>query len=156
MIKGRTNYFYRKAGATQWLPLSTVIDDGSHDSGFVPLAIDRDLDAVYGFDVSGTRQALFRVSLDGSLKRELVLANGSVDVDTIVRIGRQGRVIGASFVTDKRQVAYFDPKLKALAASLSHALPKQSIIEFVDASADEQQLVLFAGSDVDPGTLLFL
>ena len=40
-----------------------------------------------------------------------------------------------------------DPALKALAASLGRALPKQPIVSIVDASADEQKLVLFAGSD---------
>ena len=155
MIVGRTNYFYRKAGTSQWLPLSTVTSDGSHETGFVPLAVDRDQDVAYGFDVSDTRQALFRISLDGSLKRELVLDDANVDIDQIVRIGRQGRVVGASFATDKRQVTYFDPKLKALATSLGRALPNQSIVEFVDASADEQKLVIFAGSDIDPGRYYF-
>ncbi|RRB75336.1 hypothetical protein, partial [Escherichia coli] len=60
-------------------------------------------------------------------------------------------VVGASFVTDKRQSIFFDPDLKKLAASLSRALPGLPLVTFVDASADESKLLLFAGSDVDPG-----
>jgi dipeptidyl aminopeptidase/acylaminoacyl peptidase len=151
MLNGRTAYLYRKPGDRDWLPLSTVTSTGGIESGFDPWAVDRDLDVAYGFDVQNGRSALYRVALDGSLKRELVLANPDVDVDSLVRIGRQNRVVGASFATDKRQTVLFDPPLKALAQSLSRALPKQPIVNVVDASADEQKLILFAGSDVDPG-----
>ena len=50
------------------------------------------------------------------MKRDLVLARPDVDVDGLIRIGRQNRVVGASFVTDKRQAEFFDPELKKLAA----------------------------------------
>ena len=151
IVKGRTTYFYRKPGEHGWQPLSTLTYDGGLGMGFNPYAVDRDLNVVYGFDAHDGRKALYRILLDGSLKRELVLDNPDVDVDGLIRIGRQQRVVGASFATDKRRAVFFDPQLKALAASLGRALPKLPIIEFVDASADEQQLVLFAGSDTDPG-----
>ena len=154
MLKGRTTYFYRKADSRDWLPLSVVTGagvGGAQGSGFDPYAVDRDLNAVYGFDTHDGRGALYRVSLDGSMKRELLLDNAAVDVDGLIRIGRQHRVVGASYATDKRHAVFFDPQLKALTASLGRALPKAPIIEVVDASADEQQLVLKAGSDVDPG-----
>jgi pimeloyl-ACP methyl ester carboxylesterase len=151
MLNGRTTYLYRKPGSRDWLPLSVVASAGGFTTGFIPRAVDHDLNAAYGFDALDGRSALYRVSLDGSLKRELVLEHPDVDVDSLVRIGRQRRVVGASFATDKRQTAIFDQPLKALAASLSRALPKQPIVSIVDASADEQKLILFAGSDVDPG-----
>ncbi len=152
LLTGKTTYLYRKPGDRSWLPLSVVTSNGTGtDTGFNPWAVDRDLNVAYGFDTQGGRSALYKVSLDGSLKRELVLDNPNVDVDGLVRIGRQQRVVGASFATDRRQVVIFDPALKAIAASLSKALPKQPIVTIVDATADEQKLVLFAGSDVDPG-----
>ena len=40
---------------------------------------------------------------------------------------------------------------EALGASLRKALPGSPSITFVDASADESKLVLFASSDTDPG-----
>jgi dienelactone hydrolase len=152
LLTGQTTYFYRKPSERNWLPLSVVSANGSGiATGFEPWAVDRDLNVVYGFDARDKHSALYKVSLDGSLKREVVLDNPNVDVDGLVRIGRQQRVVGASFATDRRQIVIFDPALKAIAASLSKALPKQPIVNIVDASADEQKLVLFAGSDVDPG-----
>jgi dipeptidyl aminopeptidase/acylaminoacyl peptidase len=91
------------------------------------------------------------MALDGSGKREQVLARSDVDVDGLVSIGRQSRVVGASFVTDKRQIEFFDPALAKLALSLSKALPGLPLVSIVDASADEGRLLLFAGSDTDPG-----
>ncbi len=39
-------------------------------------------------------QALYRVSLDGSLRQELVLSRPDVDIDDVVRIGRSRRPVG--------------------------------------------------------------
>ncbi|MGY2734158.1 alpha/beta hydrolase family protein [Sphingomonas sp. UYP23] len=144
-------YSYRKAGDRNWLPLGTLKTTGGVLSGFNPYAVDRDRNLVYGVDSKDERKALFSVALDGSLTKTLVLDRPDVDVDDLIRIGRQGRVVGASFITDKRQSAFFDPELKALAASLSRALPGLPLVTFVDASADESKVLLFAGSDVDPG-----
>ncbi|MFS0773056.1 alpha/beta hydrolase family protein [Sphingomonas sp. 1P08PE] len=147
----RISYSYRKAGTRDWTPLSTLMLVASGTTGFNPVAVDPDLDVVYGFEPKDGRQALYRILLDGSMKRELVYANPDVDVDGLIRIGRQNRVVGASYATDKRYTIFFDPELKTLARSLSRAIPNLPLITFVDASADEKKLVLFAGSDVDPG-----
>jgi len=147
----RIVYSYRKADSREWLPLSTLTLNAGGASGFNPYAVDRDLNVVYGFDQQDGRQALFRIALDGSLRRELVHADPRVDVDGLVRIGRQNRVVGVSFATDRRQTVFFDPELRKLGQSLAKALPKLPLISFVDASTDERKLVLFAGSDVDPG-----
>jgi dipeptidyl aminopeptidase/acylaminoacyl peptidase len=106
---------------------------------------------VYGFDAGPSgRQALYRIKLDGSGKKELVLGRDDVDVDELIVIGRQRRV-GVGYATDKRRAEYFDPALKTLAAALGKALPGKPQVDFVSASEDESKLLLFAGSDVDPG-----
>ncbi len=149
--KTQIRYLYRKSGSDKWLPLSTVVDDSQSETGFDPYAVDPALDVVYGFDNQDGRVALFKMALDGSLKRDLVYARPDVDIGGLVRIGRQHRVVGVSFVTDRRQTDFFDPDLKKLSASLSKALPGAPLVRFVDASADEGKLLLWAGSDVDPG-----
>ncbi|RZM32722.1 MAG: S9 family peptidase, partial [Sphingomonas sp.] len=153
----KRSYFYRKPGDRAWLPLSEIVGqaDGG-DMGFDPYAIDPVANVAYGFDTLDGRQALYKVGLDGSLKRDVVLARPDVDVDSLIRIGRRGRVVGASYATDRREVEFFDPDLKKLAASLRKALPRQPLITFLDASADETKLLLFAGSDVDPGRYYLL
>lgn len=146
------DYFYRKPGDRTWLPLSHVTSDGVKQTGFTPLAVDRDLNVAYGFDAHDGRIAVYKVALDGSMKKELVYARPDVDVAGLVKVGRQQRVVGVSYVTDKRHTAFFDPELKALQAALAKALPNDPLVTFVDASADENRLLLFAGSDVDPGS----
>lgn len=148
----RIAYSYRKQDSREWLPLSVVETvNGGLSTGFDPYAVDPDLNVAYGFEEQDGRTALFKVALDGSLKRELVYDRPDVDVDQLIRIGRQRRVVGVGYATDNRKTAFFDPKLKAFAASLSKALPDQPLVSFVDASADESKLLLWAGSDRDPG-----
>ena len=143
-------YFYRQAERRDWLPLGQLNIGAAGYSGFSPEAVDPKLNVVYGFDVQDGRQALYKTALDETLKRELVLARPDVDVTGLVRIGRQNRVVGASFVTDKRETEFFDPDLRKLGLALGKALPGR-LVTFVDASADESKLLLFAGSDSDPG-----
>jgi dipeptidyl aminopeptidase/acylaminoacyl peptidase len=149
-------YKYRRADSKEWEPLSTVKMTGYLSSGFWPYAVDRDLNVAYGFDNVDGRKALYKVALDGSLKRDLVLARPDVDVDGLVRIGRQQRVVGVSYATDRRQVSYFDPKISALVASLGKAVSGSPSIAVTDASLDEKKLVVFAGSDVNPGSYYLL
>ncbi len=149
--KNRIAYSYRKPGERDWLPLATLTIGAGLSDGFNPYAIDAAQNVVYGFAAQDGRRALFKIALDGSLKRELVYANPQVDVDGLVQIGRQHRVVGASFVTDRRQTVFFDPELQKLGAALSKTLRGTPLVTFVDASADETKVILFAGSDLDPG-----
>ena len=149
--RDKITYYYRKRDNREWLPLSAVTGTGGLEAGFNPYAVDRDRNVVFGFDDNGGHTGLFSIALDGSLKRELVLARAGADIDDLVKIGRQQRVVGASYATERRQIEFFDPALKKLSASLSKAIPGLPLVSFVDASADESKLLLFAGSDVDPG-----
>jgi len=146
------NYFYTDTSKRDWLPLSSVVSSPTGSNGFDPYAVDPTLNVAYGFDGATGRSALYKVALNGSLKRELVVARPDVDVDSLLRIGRQKRVVGVSYVTERREAEFFDPELKKLARSLNKALPGQPLITFIDASADESKLLIFAGSDTDPGT----
>ncbi|MBL7395912.1 S9 family peptidase, partial [Escherichia coli] len=46
----------------------------------------------------------------------------------------------------------FDPELRKLRVALGKALPGKPLVTFVDATADEKKLLLFAAGDTDPGT----
>jgi dipeptidyl aminopeptidase/acylaminoacyl peptidase len=144
------NYLYHKKGSHDWLPLSQTITRDDKTAGFEPVAVDPDLDVAYGYEVRDGRAALFKVALDGSLKKDLVFERPDVDISGVVQVGRQSRVVGVSWVTDKHHTAFFDPQFKQLEAAFSKALGLP-LVSFVDASADEQRLVLWAGSDTDPG-----
>lgn len=149
-LMGSTRQFsYRRAGSREWQRL------GSYDSltrqGMIPVAVDATLDAAYALQKLNGRFALYRVKLDGSMATELVYANDKVDVDNVVRIGRGARVIGVTFAEEARQVVYFDEEYAKLAKALSRAIPKLPLIRFAGSSADNNKLLIFAGSDADPG-----
>ena len=145
-LTGRTRYQYRKAGSREWQMLVDFQEDE-----FVPLAVDASIDSLYALKKLDGRWALFRVRLDDSLAAELVASNPKVDIDDVIRFGDGERIIGYTYVDDRRRYVYFDPEFKKLSASLSKALPQLPLVDFVDASEDGQKILLFAGSDSDPG-----
>jgi dipeptidyl aminopeptidase/acylaminoacyl peptidase len=146
ILSGRTKYFYRTADSRDW---KTLIE--ADDRDFQPLAIDADSNQLYSLKKKDGRYALFGIKLDGSLTERLIASNPQVDIDDVVRFGDGQRVIGYTYAEDRQVVVYFDPEFKALSESLSRAIPKLPIIEFVDASHDGRKLLIHAGSDSDPG-----
>jgi dipeptidyl aminopeptidase/acylaminoacyl peptidase len=145
---GIVGYRYRERDSREWLRLSEFnVVDGT---GFKPLAVDRDLNVAYGYKKKDGRWAIYSVALDRSLSENLVYARPDVDVTGLFRIGRRNRVVGVSYAIDVAQTVYFDPDIAKLMASLARALPKQTL-SLVDSSTDEQVLLIFAGSDDDPG-----
>ena len=149
--KGVVNYLYRRQGSREWEKLSERKDAGSVYLGFNPFAVDSRENVVYGFERTDGFNGLYKVALDGSLKKDLVLARTDFDIDGLIQIGRTRRVVGASYATERRTTEFFDPELKRLRGMLAKAIPQHPIIEFVDATADEGKLLLFAGSDKNPG-----
>jgi dipeptidyl aminopeptidase/acylaminoacyl peptidase len=146
---GVFNYFYRKQGSRDWQKLDS--NNSVDGSGFEPYAIDHDLDIVYGLKKKDGRRAVYSMALDGSQRENLIYARPDVDVDTMILIDRRNRVVGASYATDVRHAVYFDSDIEKLMQSLARALPRQAQIRVVDSSVDERVLLIFAGSDDDPG-----
>ena len=149
MLKGTIRYSYRAKDSRDWRSLFTVTDVTNPE--IEPLAIDSSIDSIYSLKKRAGRYALYATKLDGSMAETLVAENPRVDIDDIVRFGDGQKVIGYSYSDEKGERVYFDPEFKALAAALSKALPKSPIIEFVDSTSDGNKLLIFAGSDSDPG-----
>jgi len=148
ILNGGETYYYRPVGQDRWKIFSKT-KEGT--DAFTPIAVDGGRDLAYAVKPLEGRDAIYSVSLDGNFKAELVASNPQVDVDQVIKIGRHGRVIGASYTTERPQTDYFDPEYKKLAAMLARAIPSTPLIHIVSASADEQRLIVFAGSDTDPG-----
>jgi dipeptidyl aminopeptidase/acylaminoacyl peptidase len=150
-VRSYYKFFYRTATSRDWQPLST--HDFLDHTGFSPLAVDPDLNAVFGLKKKDGRYALYKIALDGSLHEELVFERPDVDVGAngIVVIGRRQRPIGVTYVTDKVNVYYFDTDLQKMHASLARALPQTPDISISDSSTDESKLLLIAENDHDPG-----
>jgi dienelactone hydrolase len=148
-LTGKINYLYRTAASHEWQPLVTVADASNPD--FEPLAIDAGIDSLYALKKKNGRYALYAIKLNGSMAETLVAENPRVDIDDVVRFGDGQKVIGYTYSEDATERVYFDPEFDALAQSLSRALPNSPIVEFADASRDGRKLLIFAGSDNDPG-----
>lgn len=151
---GVTKYIYRPKGASDWKDLSTY--NSQTFEGFNPFAVDPAENVVYGLRKENGRFALTKRALDGSNAETTMYANALVDVDGPIQLGRKQRVIGTTYATDRRYAEYFDPALNKLAASLAKALPGSPIISYEGASDDEQKLLIWAGSDTDPGRYYLL
>lgn len=144
---GTRRYAFRRKDQRDWEPLSTVADG----NGFDPHGVDPTLDIAYGLKRVDGRYAAYSLALDGSGTEKLVFAHDSVDVTGFERIGRNGRIIGARYVTDVSTVHYFDPAVAAMIRTLTKALPKLPLIRVIDSSEDESRMLIWAGSDTDPG-----
>jgi dipeptidyl aminopeptidase/acylaminoacyl peptidase len=145
------HYSYRPDRGSGWTALGDL--NVLSSEGIQPLAVDAELDSLYALKKLNGREALYRISLDGSRREELVLARPDVDVDGVLRIGRSRRPVGATFAAEQRQNIYFDPQLKQLGEALGRSLPNLPLIDFIGSSSDESKLLVRASSDVDPGRL---
>ncbi|MFC0203389.1 S9 family peptidase [Novosphingobium soli] len=150
-VEPRSNYFVRPVPGGDWQRLSTVTYDSGKSRGFEPIAVAPERNSIIGFDDYQGRKALFEKPLTSGGEAKVLLAHPRADVDGLVRMGRDQRIVGVTYATEKRYVEYFDKELAALAASLRKALVGNPQISIIDASKDEKRLILFIGSDVDPG-----
>jgi dipeptidyl aminopeptidase/acylaminoacyl peptidase len=150
LLTGRSKYLYRKPGSRDWEVLS-IIEQGENSGGFVPYAVDSAKNVVYGFDDNQGFSGLYSIALDGTGKKELVLGRTDVDIDDLIQIGRDNRVVGASYATERRTTEFFDPSLRKLIAALGKALPGEQSISIIDSSSNEAKLLILASSDTNPG-----
>jgi dipeptidyl aminopeptidase/acylaminoacyl peptidase len=146
---GLVNNFYRLPGSREWHTLGNynVVDR----SGFDVYAVDGDLNVAYGFKKKDGRSALYSIALDESKQEQLIYARPDVDVDELIRIGPRGRVVGTSYALETRETKYFSPEVAGLMTSLAKALPPGTALQVVDTSLDEGKMLIFGGSDRDPG-----
>lgn len=149
MDTGVIRYYYRARDSSDWKPLGDF--NRLDQSGFRPDAVDPDLNVAYGFKKKDGRMAVYSVALDESLRETLVYAHPDVDVDQLIRLGRRRHVVGASYATDTRQAVYFSEDTGKLFKALAKALPERSKLRVADSSTDDSVLLIFAGSDADPG-----
>jgi acetyl esterase/lipase len=141
-------YSYRMPGSREWRSLTRY--NRVDGSGLDIYAVDRDLNVAYGFKKKDGLRALYSITLDAQPHEELIYSRTDVDVDSLIHIGRRQHVVGAHYELDSPQASYFDPSVKSLIGSLSKALP-QSALQVTESSADEQKMLIFSGSDRDPG-----
>ena len=147
-LSGAVRYLFKPANGGDWQSLSSF--DILSREGFDPWTVYAATNRAIGFGKIDGRQAVMAVNLDGTGKGETLYRHPEVDVDGLVQVGRDRRVVGATYATDRRRMVTTDANVGAMAKALSRALGGRDVY-FIDASADEAHWLVWAGSDVDPG-----
>ncbi|MEO7635448.1 MAG: S9 family peptidase [Sphingomicrobium sp.] len=145
-LTGRDKYFYRKKGDRKWLQLVDFQKDQ-----FEPETIDTDLDQLYALKKKDGRFALYRIALDGSLAESFVAADPRFDIDRVLVSNDGKKVVGYAVAGEKSKKTYFDPEYASLTKALARAMPKTPAISLADSTPDGNKLLIFAGSDQEPG-----
>jgi dipeptidyl aminopeptidase/acylaminoacyl peptidase len=151
---GLIAYYYRTQNSRDWKKLGDY--NYIEHSGFAPLAVDHDRNMAYGLKKRDGREALYSLTLDGSMSEALVFSRPDVDIDGLIEIGRRYRVVGVSYATDYRTDVYFDPEIDKITTTISKALASDSKVWIADSSVDEKKLLLFSSRDDDPGVYYLL
>ena len=146
---GNARWFYRTKQDRVWRPLG--LTDMRANNSLEVLGFDDSGDNILVLKPKDGRQALYSVAADGSNRETLLFEHPRVDVGSIKRIGKYARPVGAHYSTDYNHVSYFDPALAKLTASIGKALPGKPEVSVIDETWDGSKLLIFAGSDVDPG-----
>ena len=146
-VTGEIQFEFHPAGSEELQPLGTF--DSVSRTGFMPDAVDPERNLAYGFKKLDGRMAVYTVSLDQGHTEQLIYANPLVDVEELITLGRQHRVVGVSYVTEYRHIEYFAPDVKALIESLNRAL--HVAVHVTGASQDDTRMLVQTSTDVDPG-----
>ena len=142
-------FYFRDGDSWKWTLLSTT--NVVKSSGFRPVAVDKAKNRALGFAPVGGFDVAVATNLDAVGQTEVLYREPGADVDQLILMGRRRQFVGVSFATDRRKEVYFDDTLKRYAASLGRALGDRDI-HFVDQTDDGQKYLVWAGSDIDPGT----
>lgn len=142
-----TDYLFRRGARGKWESLSQW--NPLTRTGFEPLAVVGE--RVYGLAPRNGYLAAVSMPLNGTGESEVLFAGDGVDVAGFARFGYHQRVVGVRYADDYVRTEYTDADLKALMAKLAKAIAGGHAVQPVDASLDERKLLLYAGSDQDPG-----
>lgn len=150
-LTGQRVLMVRQPGDSRWEKLEGVTLDGKPIEDFSPVAVDAGSNALYAYYSIDGYRSVIRIPLDGTGIADVVASRNDVDVASLLRIGRQRRVVGVSYATEKLAIDYFDEELARLSRDLGKALPNQPLVTIAGANSDESKLLIIASSDTDPG-----
>ena len=147
-LSGLVRYYYRTQASRDWKMLAP---NARAEDQLQPLAVDADTNSLFALAKADGRYGLYSIKLDGTGTQTLIASNPRVDINNVARIGNGLKVIGYSYADEEPHTVYFDAEFKGLAEALSRTIPKLPVVRFVDATPDGRKLLIFAGSDTEPG-----
>jgi dipeptidyl aminopeptidase/acylaminoacyl peptidase len=154
--KGQLNddisFFYRIKGKRDWLPFTAQVNGKDAN----PAEISSTDDSVYAYVSVNGKDALYSISLDGQFTAKQLVANSLVDLDNLVTIGRDGRVIGVDYVTDRRRTKFFIPEYEELNKQLQFSFDGFPNVSFRGEADNGNKLLIQTSSDTNPGKYFLL
>src|SRR5579859_3492916 len=149
--KGTTRIFYRTGPDEAW----KLLDEGrSLSMTWHPLAVGEDDHTLIVSSRKGRDTAA--ICIYDPQKRditEILAQHPRVDLESLVR-ERDGKVVGVRYEADRGGTAWFDDELARVQKAVDTALP--GTVNRLAWSTDRQRFLVFARSDVLPGSFYLL
>ncbi len=144
---------YRTAEGTEWKELQEF--ESFSEQKLYPLGFDHDPDQFYYLANHQGRLAVFRRNLqDINIEPELIHSHSNYDIEgRLVYSKSQKKVVGIEHSLSGNYF-FWDHQYKVIKNTLNHVLPDTDNT-IVGMSDDERRVVIFAQSDIDPGTYYF-
>jgi dipeptidyl aminopeptidase/acylaminoacyl peptidase len=120
------------------------------DDSFSPLGFAESRNELLFFERQDGRMALFAYDLANNRQRRLVYAHPTFDVAGVQTLGQYQRLVAATYIDDRPQQVFFDPRVEAIHRALTAVFPGQSI-NITDESTDQRYYLVFVSSATDAG-----
>ena len=146
----KMEFKFRAAGENAWQRLHTRAFDDAKDE-FSVAGFGEAPNELYVLDSHEGRIALFREDLGPGRGKELVYAHPDVDVDDVaVSLGKNPRIVGASYTTDRPHISYFDASAEKVHSDLNARFPGESVT-LLHESWNREFYLVRVSSDVNSG-----
>jgi dipeptidyl aminopeptidase/acylaminoacyl peptidase len=149
---------YRDNEDDDWREIVRYSSIGEDEGGFAPIAFARDNRRIYFVDWRNARTTgLYLLDPDKGNEPTLLFRDDVYDVTGLIPSRTRGEPIGVRWQAERTQWKYFEPHHPdvPLFESIRRLFDGQNI-SIVSMSDDGSKAVVFAGSDVDPGTYYLL
>ena len=145
-----TKVWYRSTAEAPFKSIARLTDDNNEDQIWDVLRIVSGSDEGYALkpDDSG-RVALRRFNYATRTAGETVFAVPGWDIEDY-DLDKDNKPVAAWYTDDRDKVHWFDPKMAALQAKLSKAMP-ESDITIVSRARDDSRMLVWASHEDDPG-----
>lgn len=147
-LTGMNRFLTRPVAGGAWTQFATYLAQSR--AGFIPAAVDPDTGRIIGYSNVDGRTAVVSLAADGSGPAQTMFSHPEVDIDGILLTGSNRRVVGATFVTERRQAIVTDGQLRTMTNALSRALGGRQV-QIVDATSDNSTYIVLATADTDAG-----
>ncbi len=146
-----TSLLYRDNEEQKFRNLKTV----NFKDTLLPVMFTFDNKSLYMLSNMGRdKTALARYDIEKNSESETIFEHPEVDVKEIIVSKKQKRLLGVSFVTDKKRYHFFDEERRKLQENLEERLPGYEV-NIRSMSKDEDKLILKSLSDKSRGSYYY-